>query len=175
MPHIYAVGDVLHGKLELTPTAIKAGKLLAERLAGVSTDLMDYESIPTTVFTPLEYGTVGLTEVEAKERFGEDNVATYHTKFQPLEWQFDKTVAEGKRTSYVKVLVNKADDDRVVGFHICAPNAGEITQGIGIGFKCGMTKKQLDSCVGIHPTVAEECVTLTKTKEEFPDANKTAC
>ena len=86
VPHIYAVGDVLHGKLELTPTAIKAGKLLAERLAGVSTDLMDYESIPTTVFTPLEYGTVGLTEVEAKERFGEDNVATYHTKFQPLEW-----------------------------------------------------------------------------------------
>ena len=71
--------------------------------------------------------------------------------------------------------MNKADDDRVVGFHICAPNAGEITQGIGIGFKCGMTKKQLDSCVGIHPTVAEECVTLTKTKEEFPDANKTAC
>lgn len=113
--------------MELTPTAIKTGRLLAARLAGKSAEVMDYESIPTTVFTPLEYGTVGLTEVEAKERFGADNVATYHTKFQPLEWQYDKTVAEGKRTAYVKVLVNKTDNDRVVGFHICAPNAGEIT------------------------------------------------
>jgi len=81
VPNIYAVGDVLYGKMELTPTAIKTGKLLAMRLCGASTELMDYESIPTTVFTPLEYGTVGLTEVEAKERFGADNVATYHTKF----------------------------------------------------------------------------------------------
>jgi len=145
------------------------------RLAGKSTELMDYESIPTTVFTPLEYGTVGLTEVEAKERFGADNVSTYHTKFQPLEWQYDKTVAEGKRTAYVKVLVNKTDNDRVVGFHICAPNAGEITQGIGIGFKCGMTKQQMDSVVGIHPTVAEDCIGLHLTKEENPDATKTAC
>jgi thioredoxin reductase (NADPH) len=175
VPNIYAIGDVLHGKLELTPTAIKAGKLLAMRLCGLGTETMDYELVPTTVFTPLEYGCVGLTEVEAKERFGADNVSTYHTKFQPLEWQYDKTVAEGKRTAYVKVLVNKSDNNRVVGFHICAPNAGEVTQGVGIGFKCNMTKEQLDSVVGIHPTVAEEMVMLTQTKEENPDASKTAC
>lgn len=86
MPNVYAVGDVLYGRLELTPVAIKTGALLAARFAGRSTELMDYDSVPTTVFTPLEYGSVGLTEVEAKEKFGEANIATYHTKFQPLEW-----------------------------------------------------------------------------------------
>ena len=74
----------------------------------------------------------------------------------------------------MKVLVNKKND-LVVGFHILAPNAGEITQGVGIGFKCGMTKKMLDSCVGIHPTVAEDIVGLQYTKEENPDASKTGC
>jgi thioredoxin reductase (NADPH) len=81
VPHIYAVGDVLFGKMELTPTAIKTGKLLAGRIAGVHNELMDYESIPTTVFTPLEYGTVGLTEVEAQQRHGDDNIEVYHTQF----------------------------------------------------------------------------------------------
>ena len=127
MPNIYAVGDVLYGRLELTPVAIKTGALLAKRFAGVSAALMDYDSVPTTVFTPLEYGTVGLTEEQAKEKFGAENIATYHTKFKPLEWSVDKLAAEGRRTSYTKVLVNKADSNRVVGFHVCAPNAGEIT------------------------------------------------
>jgi len=138
--HIYAIGDVQHGRLELTPSAIKAGALLARRLFGGGTELMDYDLVPTTVFTPLEYGTVGLTEVDAKAKFGADNVATYHTKFKPLEWSYHKFSEEGNaEVSYVKVLVNKLDANRVVGFHICAPNAGEITQGVGIGFKCGMT------------------------------------
>ena len=141
MENIYAIGDVSYGKLELTPVAIKAGALLAQRLAGTSTTLMDYESVPTTVFTPLEYGTVGLTEEQAIERFGAENIDAFHTKFKPLEWQFDKMVANGQRTSYVKVLVNKADSNRGVGFHICTPNAGEITQGVSIGFKMGMTKE----------------------------------
>jgi len=171
--NIYAVGDVLYGQLELTPVAIKAGALLAARLAGTSTATMDYESVPTTVFTPLEYGTVGLTEEQAKERFGDD-IATFHTKFKPLEWNYDKIITEGKRTCYTKVLVKKSDD-KVVGFHICAPNAGEITQGVAIGFKCGMTKAQMDSVVGIHPTAAEDCIGLHLTKEENPDATKSGC
>jgi len=141
VPNIYAVGDVLYGRLELTPVAIKTGGLLAKRMAGVSTELMDYDSVPTTVFTPLEYGTVGFTEEQAKEKFGAENIASFHTKFKPLEWAVDKLAAEGRRTSYTKVLVNKADNNRVVGFHVCAPNAGEITQGFAIGFKCGMTKE----------------------------------
>ena len=81
VPNIYAVGDVLHGRLELTPVAIKTGALLAARLAGRGSELMDYEGVPTTVFTPLEYGTVGLTEEQAKQRYGDANIATYHTRF----------------------------------------------------------------------------------------------
>ena len=90
--------------------------------------MMDYELVPTTVFTPLEYGAIGLTEVDAKTKFGADNIDTYHTKFKALEWSFHKfdAVAESERC-YVKVLVNKTDNNRVVGFHICSPNAGEIT------------------------------------------------
>lgn len=83
--------------------------------------------------------------------------------------------AEGKRTCYTKVLVNKADGNRVVGFHVCAPNAGEITQGMAIGFKMGMTKEQMDSVVGIHPTAAEDCIGLHDTKANNPDASKTGC
>lgn len=73
------------------------------------------------------------------------------------------------------MLVNKTDSNRVVGFHVCAPNAGEITQGVAIGYKMGMTKEQMDSVVGIHPTAAEEVVGLHLTKEENPDATKTGC
>ena len=175
VPHIYAIGDVQNGRLELTPTAIKAGALLAKRLYAGATELMDYTNVPTTVFTPIEYGCCGYTEEDAKKKFGAENILTYHTQFKPLEWSYDKTVAEGKRVCYTKVLVNKADANRVVGFHICAPNAGEITQGVGIGFKCGFTKEQLDSVVGIHPTVAEEVIGLKWTKEEKPDASKSGC
>lgn len=84
--NIFAIGDVLHGKLELTPVAIKAGRLLAHRMFAQETELMDYVNVPTTVFTPLEYGAVGFTEEEAQKEFGAENVATFHTKFKPLEW-----------------------------------------------------------------------------------------
>lgn len=125
VPHIYAIGDVIYGKLELTPVAIKAGKLLAYRLFGGASEKMDYVNVPTTVFTPLEYGSCGLSEEDAKIQYGEDNIATYHTEFKPLEWAYNKSRPEGD--CYVKILVNKMDNERVVGFHICAPNAGEIT------------------------------------------------
>jgi len=174
VPHIFAIGDVLWGKLELSPVAIKAGKLLSQMLFGGGTELMDYVNVPTTVFTPLEYGAVGYSEDEAKEKFGPDNISTFHTEFKPLEWSYYKT-GRPEINCYVKILVNKLDNNRVVGFHICAPNAGEITQGIGIAMKCGATKEMIDSCVGIHPTVAEDCVGLLLTKEENPDASKGGC
>jgi len=176
VPHIHAIGDVIHGQLELTPVAIKAGMLLAKRLFAQATEKMDYINVPTTVFTPLEYGCCGRSEADAKEKFGADNVSTYHTAFQPLEWQYNKTRPD--IDCYVKVLVHhdkENDENKVVGFHILAPNAGEITQGVGVAMKCGCTKEQLDSCVGIHPTIAEDCVGLTKTKESDPDAKKTGC
>lgn len=135
---------------------------------------MDYKTVPTTVFTPIEYGAVGLSEEEAIEKHGEDNIEVYHIHFQPLEWQFNKMRPE-KTDCYTKVIVNLQDNERVLGFHIVAPNAGEVTQGIGVAMKCGVTKEQLDSCVGIHPTIAEEACTLKQTKRENPDAAKTSC
>merc|ERR1711981_186568 len=81
VPHIYAIGDVIYGQLELTPVAIKTGQLLAKRLFAGATEKMDYVNVPTTVFTPLEYGACGYSEVDAKEKFGNDNISTFHTQF----------------------------------------------------------------------------------------------
>ena len=81
VPHIFALGDVQYGKLELTPTAIKAGELWAKREFQHHDELMDYANVPTTVFTPLEYGCIGLSEVEAKTLYGDANISTYHTEF----------------------------------------------------------------------------------------------
>jgi len=174
IPHIYAIGDVIYGQLELTPVAIKAGALLAKRLFEGGTERMDYVNVPTTVFSPLEYGCVGYAEAEAQEKFGAENISCYHTGFQPLEWQFNKYRPEGE-SCYVKVICNKQDNLRVIGYHLLAPNAGEVTQGIAVAIKCGVTKEQLDSTVGIHPTVAEESVGLKYTKEDNPDAKKSGC
>jgi pyruvate/2-oxoglutarate dehydrogenase complex dihydrolipoamide dehydrogenase (E3) component len=171
--HIYAIGDVIHGMLELTPVAIKTGRLLAQRLFSNSKEVMDYLTVPTTVFTPLEYGCCGYTEEEAKKKFG-DSIKTFHTKFKPLEWCFNKARNRGS-DAYVKVLVNKSDNNRVVGFHILAPNAGEITQGVAVAMKCGVTKEILDSTVGIHPTVAEDMINLQFTKEDNGDVSKSGC
>ena len=99
--------------------------LLSQRLFGGSTEKMDYINVPTTVFTPLEYGAIGLTEDEAKQKFGADNIATYHTEFKPLEWAYNKIRPESD--CYVKYLANKLDNERIVGFHILSPNAGDIT------------------------------------------------
>lgn len=172
VPHIYAIGDVINGQMELTPTAIKTGLLLAKRLYGGSTEKMDYINIPTTVFTPLEYGCCGYAEEDAKKVFGAENIKTYHTSFQPLEWQYNKERSGGD--CYIKLLVNTTND-KVVGFHILCPNAGEVTQGVGVAMKCGVTKTQFDSCVGIHPTVAEEMTTLRYTKEDDGDVEKGGC
>ncbi len=91
--------------------------------------------------------------------------------FKPLEWSFNRNL---KREAYVKLLVNK-ESRKVEGFHILAPNAGDVTQGVGIAMQCGVTKEVLDQTVGIHPTVAEDVIGLKFTKEENPDATKGGC
>lgn len=173
VPNIYAIGDVIYGNLELTPVAIKAGKLLSLRLFNEGVEKMDYVNVATTVFTPIEYGCCGYSEDEAKSKFGAENISTYHTQFKPLEWAFNKQRPEAD--CYVKLLVNKADSNRIVGFHIVSPNAGEIAQGMGIAIKCRVTKELLDSTVGIHPTIMEDVINLKYTKEENPDVNKGGC
>jgi len=172
VPHIYALGDVIKGNLELTPVAIKAGRLLARRLFTNSKVLMDYRYVPTTVFTPLEYGACGYAEETAIKEFGEENIEVYHSYFKPLEW----TVTHREDNAcYCKLITNKLDNERVIGVHYLGPNAGEVIQGYGVAVKAGATKDTFDLTVGIHPTCSEEFTTLNVTKRSGAEAKKTGC
>jgi len=180
VPHIYAIGDVIDGAAlsppsnttELTPVAIQAGKLLAARLYAGGTASMDYQGVATTVYTPLEYGCIGLAEEDAEKLLGKDNVEVFHSYYKPLEWSLPH---RGDGACYAKLVCNIADDLRVVGFHVCGPNAGEMTQGFAVAMKCGATKKDFDNTVGIHPTTVEEFTTLTATKRSGVSAEKAGC
>lgn len=170
IPNIYAVGDVLAGRVELTPVAIRAGELLAKRLFAGATKTMDYEMVATTVFTPTEYGTVGLTEEQAVAKYGADALDTYLWQWSTLEHQAaHRLKAKSVRADIVdsmpancmsKLVCLKAEGGKVVGFHFVGPNAGEVTQGFGLAVKVGVTKADFDDCVGIHPTDAEAMCTM---------------
>merc|ERR1719230_935807 len=121
VPSIFAIGDVGEGRLELTPTAIKAGRLLAARLFNGAKKLMDYLDIATTVFTPLEYGTVGYSEEDAKKELGDARVKIYHTYAKPLEW--NTSPARSDNNGYMKVICDTEKNEKVVGIHILGPNA----------------------------------------------------
>ncbi|XP_050604421.1 thioredoxin reductase 1, cytoplasmic isoform X1 [Macaca thibetana thibetana] len=172
VPYIYAIGDILEDKVELTPVAIQAGRLLAQRLYAGSTVKCDYENVPTTVFTPLEYGACGLSEEKAVEKFGEENIEVYHSYFWPLEWTIP---SRDNNKCYAKIICNTKDNERVVGFHVLGPNAGEVTQGFAAALKCGLTKKQLDSTIGIHPVCAEVFTTLSVTKRSGASILQAGC
>ncbi|XP_051552691.1 thioredoxin reductase 2, tandem duplicate 2 isoform X1 [Myxocyprinus asiaticus] len=172
VPNIYAIGDIGEGRPELTPTAIKAGKLLARRLEGHSTELMNYDNVATTVFTPLEYGCVGLSEEDAEKRYGKDQIEVYHAFYKPLEF----TVPERDASQcYIKVVCLREGEQRVLGLHFTGPNAGEVTQGFSLGFQCGLTYAHLRNTVGIHPTCAEELTKVNITKRSGLDATVTGC
>jgi len=159
--NIYAIGDVVEGRLELTPTAIMAGKLLALRLFAKSTILTNYRYVPTTVFTPLEYGCCGYSEEAAIEKFGADNIVCYGSQFKPLEWEVNEHKSDD---CYAKLVVHKNHPDmpnKIIGFHFLGPEAGEVTQGFAVAVKKGITKEDMDLSVGIHPTRAEEFTILT--------------
>jgi len=163
VPHIYAVGDVLAGFPELTPVAIQAGRKLVKRLFAGSTRQMDYTDIATTVFTPLEYGCVGLSEEDAWKKFGKENIVTYHGYGKDLAWNISSERADDQ--GYFKVVCQK-EGEKVVGFHMLGVGIGDAIQGIGVAIKAGFTKEHLDETVGIHPTFAEGYTTLTEVKEE---------
>uniref|UniRef100_A0A6Q2X9D3 thioredoxin-disulfide reductase (NADPH) n=1 Tax=Esox lucius TaxID=8010 RepID=A0A6Q2X9D3_ESOLU len=172
VPNIYAFGDIGEGRPELTPTAIKAGKLLARRLTGQSSELMNYDNVATTVFTPLEYGCVGLSEEEAESRHGKDSIEVYHAFYKPLEF----TVAERDGSHcYIKVVCERGGDQRILGLHFTGPNAGEVTQGFAMGFRCGATMNHLKETVGIHPTCAEELTKVNISKRSGLDPTVTGC
>mmetsp|Transcript_33091 Transcript_33091/g.83178 ORF Transcript_33091/g.83178 Transcript_33091/m.83178 type:complete len:514 (+) Transcript_33091:171-1712(+) len=174
--HIYAIGDVVTGLPELTPSAIQAGKLLARRLYDESTVLMDYDKIPTTVFTPLEYSCCGLSEEEAERRFGKDDLEVYHTNFLPLEWTVVTRRKEADLNScYLKLIVSYTLDERVVGLHYLGPNAAEVMQGFAIGIRMGATKSDFDALVGIHPSTAEEFTKLEIAKSSGLPPTSSGC
>lgn len=170
--HIFAVGDVLHEKPELTPVAIQAGKLLAQRLFNNSNEQMDYENVATTVFTPLEYGTVGISEEVAIKRYGEDNLEVFHAFYKPTEFSVPQ---RNVKNCYTKVISKREDPQKVLGMHFVGPQAGEVIQGFATAMKCGLTMKQLQSTVGIHPTVAEEFTRIYITKRSGVDPNPQSC
>lgn len=180
VPHIFAIGDAMFNPvpkfrdLELTPVAIQSGIMLARRLyspADVAAPKMDYSSVATTVFTPIEYSCVGMSEDEATEQLG-DNLEVYHQNFTPLEW----ALAHGDPNAcYAKVLVDKSRDDEVVGLHYLGPNAGEVMQGFALAVKLKATKAVLDSLIGIHPTTAENLTVLDVSKSSGLDASAKGC
>uniref|UniRef100_A0A8D9BPN9 Thioredoxin reductase 3 n=2 Tax=Cacopsylla melanoneura TaxID=428564 RepID=A0A8D9BPN9_9HEMI len=166
---VYAVGDVIHNAPELTPVAIKAGKLLVRRIYRKSTEQMNYKLVPTTVFTPLEYGCVGYSETEAKATF--KNVVVYHNQFVPLE----NALESEPRKCYAKLVCDADNKDKVLGLHVLGPNAGEITQGYALGIMLGATKQDFDALIGIHPTCAEVFTTLNVSKESNKKLESSGC
>uniref|UniRef100_A0AC34GS80 Thioredoxin reductase n=1 Tax=Panagrolaimus sp. ES5 TaxID=591445 RepID=A0AC34GS80_9BILA len=150
LPYVYAVGDVLDGCPELTPVAIHAGKALMRRIFTGNMEITEYEQVPTTVFTPLEYGSCGISEDDAIAKFGKENIVVYHNVFYPLEYVVPERIE--KDHTYLKLICTK-EGERVIGFHILTPNAGEVTQGFAISLKFNATKTDFDRLIGIHPTI----------------------
>lgn len=172
IPNIFAVGDILHEKPELTPVAVQAGKLLAERLYKNGKRLMDYQNVATTVFTPLEYGCVGLSEEKAHQMYGEDKIEVYHAYYKPTEFFIP---AKSVSKCYLKVICEREAPQKVLGMHFIGPNAGEVIQGYAVAIKSGLTYETLEETVGIHPTLSEEFTRLTVTKRSGLDPAPQSC
>uniref|UniRef100_A0A2K6MTX3 glutathione-disulfide reductase n=1 Tax=Rhinopithecus bieti TaxID=61621 RepID=A0A2K6MTX3_RHIBE len=152
---IYAVGDVC-GKALLTPVAIAAGRKLAHRLFEHKADSkLDYNNIPTVVFSHPPIGTVGLTEDEAIHKYGEENVKIYSTSFTPMYHAVTK-----RKTKCVMKMVCANKEEKVVGIHMQGLGCDEMLQGFAVAVKMGATKADFDNTVAIHPTSSEELVTL---------------
>lgn len=152
VPSITALGDVI-GTPQLTPVALAQGMVLSRRLFGDGKGDMDYSAIPTAVFCQPNIGTVGLTEEEARE--AGHRLRIYRSEFRPMKY----TLSGRDERSLMKLVVDD-ETDRVLGAHMVGPDAGEITQGLAVAIKAGATKAQFDSTLGIHPTSAEEFVTM---------------
>ncbi len=157
-PSIYALGDVTGG-MELTPVALAEGMALAKSLYNNEFCTLDYSNIATTVFCQPNIGTVGLSEEQARADY--PNVVKYRSTFRAMK----HTISGSQERTLMKLLVN-ADTDKILGAHMVGPDAGEIMQGLAIALKAGATKADFDSTIGIHPTAAEEFVTMREPVSE---------
>ncbi|MBM3357190.1 MAG: glutathione-disulfide reductase [Betaproteobacteria bacterium] len=154
IPGIYAVGDVT-GREALTPVAIAAGRRLGDRLFGGQPDRkLEYANIPTVIFSHPPLGTVGLTEAQARSRYG-DTVRAYRTEFTPLYYAFTR-----RKVKSAMKLVTVGDEQRIVGAHLFGPGSDEMLQGFAVAIRMGASKRDFDDTVAIHPTSAEELVTM---------------
>ena len=152
IPSIHAVGDVT-GHINLTPVAIREGHWLADRLFGGGKRVVNYDAIASAVFTTPEIGVVGLSEQEARARHAAVDI--YKASFRPLK----ATITGGQERTIMKLVVD-GETDRVLGAHILGPEAGEIIQALGVAVTMGATKADLDATMPVHPTAAEELVTM---------------
>ena len=157
VPHILAIGDVID-RMQLTPVAIAEAMCVAHNLFGEGAPrCLNYENIATAVFCQPNIGTVGLTEAEAGQRF--ERLDVYESAFRPMK----HTLTGRAERTFMKLIVDAATD-RVVGVHMVGPEAGEIIQGMAVAVTAGATKRQFDATVGIHPTAAEEFVTMREAR-----------
>jgi glutathione reductase (NADPH) len=156
-PSIYAVGDVIE-RIALTPVALAEGQIVARQLFGGPKKDLSYENIATAVFCHPNIATVGLSEQEAIAK-GLD-IDVYTSKMKPLK----HTLSGRNEYSFAKLIVNRSDD-RVIGMHLVAADAGELVQGFAVAMNCGATKADFDNTIGIHPTLAEELVTMRETRD----------
>lgn len=153
--NVYAIGDVT-GRAELTPVAIAAGRRLGDRIFGGQPERrLSYELIPTVIFSHPPIGTIGLTEDEARERHGDDALRIYRSEFVPMF----NALTEAKPKTAMK-LVTVGDEERVVGCHVIGTGADEMVQGFAVAMSMGACKRDLDDTIAIHPTSAEELVTM---------------
>lgn len=159
VPNIYAVGDVTN-RVNLTPMAIREGHAFADTVFGGRTVTVDHSLVPTAVFTTPEMGTVGLTEDQALSRFPELDVYTAH--FRPMK----ATLSGHHAKMFMKLLVDRKTD-LVVGFHAIGPDTGEMAQLIGVALQAKATKSMLDATLAVHPTAAEELVTMRKPSRQY--------
>lgn len=152
VPSIYAIGDVID-RVALTPVALAEGMVVASALFGDGKRAVSYDNIPTAVFSHPNVGTVGLSEDEARRRHG--TLRIYKSEFRALK----STISGSSERVLMKLVVDEASD-RVLGVHLVGPDAGEIVQGFAVALNSGATKAQFDATIGVHPTLAEEFVTM---------------
>lgn len=152
---IYALGDV-SGEMMLTPVAIKQGRYLSDRLFNAKSAVMDYENIPTVIFSHPPIGSIGLSEEDAIKKHGKENIKVYRSTsvntFYGPPTQKQKTL--------MKLVCLVPEKEKVIGLHACGRSVDEIIQGFGVAMKMGATKADFDSVVAIHPTASEEFVTM---------------
>ena len=164
---IWAIGDVTN-RLNLTPVALMEGKALAKTMFGGVPTKPDYDNVPSAVFYQPPLGTVGMSEEKAVQTLSGD-IDVYVSKFRPMK----NTLSGRDEKTLMKMLVH-VPTDRVVGCHMVGGDAAEIIQGLGIALKCKATKAQFDSCVGVHPSAAEEWVTMGSATRRVSGMGSTA-